>query len=147
MGVGRRGNTLYTIDFGLAKEFSDAERRKNVEGLPLGGTRRYASINNYNGRDDEKSVRIKEIKESLSAEALYDGYLPGEFATYINYTRDLAFDDKPDYLYLRRPFYRRSRAEGFTYDHVFDWTEKLFKEMQSQANPPVPSDMEVTETL
>ncbi|KAK4119694.1 kinase-like protein [Parathielavia appendiculata] len=50
MGVGRQGNTLYTIDFGLAKEFSDAERRKNVEGLPLGGTRRYASINNHNGR-------------------------------------------------------------------------------------------------
>jgi casein kinase 1 delta/casein kinase I family protein HRR25 len=50
MGVGRQGNTLYTIDFGLAKEFSDAERRRNMEGLPLGGTRRYASINNHNGR-------------------------------------------------------------------------------------------------
>jgi len=50
MGAGRQGNTLYTIDFGLAKEFDDAERCKNTEGLPLGGTRRYASINNHNGR-------------------------------------------------------------------------------------------------
>jgi serine/threonine protein kinase len=50
MGIGRQGNTLYTIDFGLAKEFSDAERCKNAEGLPLGGTRRYASIRNHNGR-------------------------------------------------------------------------------------------------
>ncbi len=50
MGVGKQGNTLYTIDFGLAKEFSDAERCKDAKGLPLGGTRRYASINNHNGR-------------------------------------------------------------------------------------------------
>jgi casein kinase 1 delta/casein kinase I family protein HRR25 len=50
MGVGRQGSTLYTIDFGLAKEFKDAERNKHVEGLALGGTRRYASINNHNGR-------------------------------------------------------------------------------------------------
>ncbi|KAL2258044.1 hypothetical protein VTK26DRAFT_8790 [Humicola hyalothermophila] len=96
--------------------------------------------------DDEKDARIKEMKESLSAEALCDGFLPGEFATYINYTRGLAFEDKPDYLYLRRLFSRRFRAEGFTYDHIFDWTEKLFKEMQSEANPPMPSDTEVTET-
>ena len=50
MGVGRQGNTLYTIDFGLAKEFDDAQRNKDAEGLALGGTRRYASINNHNGR-------------------------------------------------------------------------------------------------
>lgn len=49
MGVGRQGNTLYTIDFGLAKEFDD-ERCKNLEGRPFGGTRRYASINNHRGR-------------------------------------------------------------------------------------------------
>ncbi|KAK3304691.1 casein kinase I isoform delta [Chaetomium strumarium] len=170
MGVGRQGNILYTIDFGLAKEFFDAERCKDVEGLALGGTRRYASINNHNGReqswgddleslgyvfvyltrgslpwqglkagtDAEKDARIKKMKESLSAEALCDGFLPGEFVTYINYTRGLAFDDKPDYLYLQRLFRRRFRAEGFKYDHVFDWTEKLFKERQSQVSSAVP---------
>jgi casein kinase 1 delta/casein kinase I family protein HRR25 len=50
MGLDKQGNTLYTIDFGLAKEFRDAERCKDIEGVPLGGTRRYASINNHNGR-------------------------------------------------------------------------------------------------
>jgi serine/threonine protein kinase len=44
MGIGRQGNVLYTIDFGLAKEACDAERCKDSEGLPFGGTRRYASI-------------------------------------------------------------------------------------------------------
>ncbi len=50
MGLGRQGNTLHTIDFGLAKEFEDAQRYQHAEGLALGGTRRYASINNHNGR-------------------------------------------------------------------------------------------------
>jgi casein kinase 1 delta/casein kinase I family protein HRR25 len=88
--------------------------------------------------EDEKDARIKEMKESLSAEALCDGFLPREFATYIHYTRRLAFDDKPDYSYLRRFFRRRFRAEGFEYDHAFDWTEKLFNEMQSKVSPAVP---------
>ncbi|KAH6614530.1 hypothetical protein B0J18DRAFT_413685 [Chaetomium sp. MPI-SDFR-AT-0129] len=78
--------------------------------------------------DDEKDTRIKEMKESLSAEALCDGFLPGEFATYVNYARGLAFDDKPDYSYLCWLFRRRFRAEDFEYDHVFDWTDKLLRE-------------------
>lgn len=88
--------------------------------------------------DDEKDARIKEMKERMSGEALCDGFLPGEFATYINYTRGLAFDDKPDYSYLRRLFRDRFRAEGFVYDHFFDWTEKMFNEMQSKVSPAVP---------
>ncbi|EAQ90169.1 hypothetical protein CHGG_06788 [Chaetomium globosum CBS 148.51] len=50
MGIGRQGNILYTIDFGLAREFEYTEHTKQFEGLALGGTRRYASINNHNGR-------------------------------------------------------------------------------------------------
>ena len=87
---------------------------------------------------DERDARIKEMKEGLSGEALCDGFLPKEFPTYINYTRGLAFDDKPDYSYLRRLFRRLFRAEGFKYDHVFDWTEKRFYEMLSKVNPTVP---------
>lgn len=81
--------------------------------------------------DEEKDERIKEMKESLSAEALCDGILPGEFVTYINYTRGLAFDDKPDYSYLRQLFRRLFQAKGFKYNHVFDWTERRFKEIQN----------------
>ena len=50
MGVGRQGSILYTIDLGLAREFEYTEHTKQFEGLALGGTRRYASINNHNGR-------------------------------------------------------------------------------------------------
>lgn len=51
MGTGTKGNILYTIDFGLAKEFRNAERFQSLQGLPFGGTRRYASLNNHNGRE------------------------------------------------------------------------------------------------
>ena len=88
--------------------------------------------------DDEKDAQIKEKKKGLSGEQLCNGLLPEEFATYINYTRGLAFDDEPDYSYLRWLFRRRFRVEGFKYDHVFDWTEKLFSEMQSEVNHTVP---------
>ncbi|AEO58538.1 hypothetical protein MYCTH_52807, partial [Thermothelomyces thermophilus ATCC 42464] len=77
----------------------------------------------------EKDARIKEKKESSSGESLYYRILPEEFATYINYTRRLHFDEKPDYSYLRRLLRRRFAAEGFKHDNVFDWTEKRFHEM------------------
>ncbi len=43
-GVGRQGKVLYIVDFGLAKEFADAKWYKGLGNLPLGGTKRYASI-------------------------------------------------------------------------------------------------------
>lgn len=49
LGVGKQGNTLYTIDFGLAKAFSDHEEYKGHYGLSFRGTHRYASINCHSG--------------------------------------------------------------------------------------------------
>ena len=50
MGTGINGNILYTIDFGLAVEFGDDERPQTMQGLPFGGTRRFATLNNHHGR-------------------------------------------------------------------------------------------------
>ena len=54
-------------------------------------------------------------------EVLCRGF-PNEFAIYLNYTRSLRFDDKPDYSYLRKIFRDLFVREGFQYDSVFDWT-------------------------
>ncbi|KAK5654442.1 hypothetical protein OQA88_7353 [Cercophora sp. LCS_1] len=51
IGTGRHGSTIYAVDFGFAKEFCDAERAKDAEGLAFAGTSRYASINNHGGRE------------------------------------------------------------------------------------------------
>ena len=47
---------------------------------------------------------------------------PNEFAIYLNYTRSLRFDDKPDYSYLRKLFRDLFVREGFQYDYLFDWS-------------------------
>lgn len=47
MDSGRQGNVMYTIDFGLSKEFRDAERHRALNGRSIGGTSRYASLNNH----------------------------------------------------------------------------------------------------
>jgi len=41
-------NILYTVDFGLAKEFYDAKRYKDFKGRPFSSISRYVSINNHN---------------------------------------------------------------------------------------------------
>ncbi|EFX06699.1 casein kinase [Grosmannia clavigera kw1407] len=161
MGLGKHGNTLYAIDFGLARCFADSH--KDVEGLPFGGTRLFASIRNHGGcvqswGDDLESLgyvllyfargslpwqhleisgnkaddkQIKAMKESFSGEALYHDDLPSPFATYMDYVRSLDFGEKPDYAYLWGLSRRLFTAEGFKYDKVFDWTEKRFHEICS----------------
>ena len=61
---------------------------------------------------------------SLSAHVCHthSPYSVAEFATYLNYTRSLRFDDPPDYVYLRKLFRDLFIREGYEYDCVFDWT-------------------------
>lgn len=70
---------------------------------------------------------------SITMDDLCEG-LPGEFATYLMYTRSLQATTKPDYAYLLRLFSNLFVAQGFQYDNVFDWTEKLYHELQSTAS-------------
>ena len=50
MGLGRQGNILYTIDFGLAEDIGESRRDMPSEGGSFIGTRRYASSNAHNGQ-------------------------------------------------------------------------------------------------
>lgn len=156
MGIGKRGNQVNVIDFGLAKKYRDPKTHFHIpyrENKNLTGTARYASINTHLGveqsrRDDMESLgyvmlyfcrgslpwqglkaatkkqkydRIMEKKMTTPTEVLCRGF-PNEFAIYLNYTRSLRFDDKPDYSYLRKIFRDLFVRESFQYDYVFDWT-------------------------
>ncbi|KAK9231709.1 hypothetical protein WN943_021948 [Citrus x changshan-huyou] len=162
MGLGRRANQVYIIDFGLAKRYRDTATHQHIpyrENKNLTGTARYASMNTHLGieqsrRDDLESLgyvlilpwqglkagtkkqkyeKISEKKVSTSIEALCRGY-PTEFASYFHYCRSLRFDDKPDYAYLKRLFRDLFIREGFQFDYVFDWT--ILKYQQSQVSTP-----------
>jgi casein kinase 1 delta/casein kinase I family protein HRR25 len=92
--------------------------------------------------DEERNDLIKDSKMSLSGQDLCGDVLPSEFATYINYTRLLGFNDKPDYSYIRKLFRRLFKSKGFKYDNVFDWTVKRFNEIQQECNQTTTSEVD-----
>jgi len=156
LGLGKKGNQVFLIDFGLAKKYRDPRTHFHIayrENKSLTGTARYTSINTHLGieqsrRDDLEAIgyilmyfnrgslpwqglradtkkhkyeRISEKKMSTPVELLCKGH-PPEFAIFLNYTRSLRFDDRPDYSYLRKIFRDIFLAQGYRYDYVYDWT-------------------------
>jgi serine/threonine protein kinase len=70
----------------------------------------------------EKYEKIMEKKISTPVDVLCKGF-PEEFSIYLNYCRSLRFEDRPDYLYVKRLFrdlYFRLYTE---WDLLFDWVQ------------------------
>jgi len=169
MGLSKRGNQVYIIDFGLAKKYRDPKTHVHIpyrENKNLTGTARYASINTHLGieqsrRDDLESLgyvlvyfnrgslpwqglkavtkkqkyeKISEKKMSTPIELLCKG-MPGEFASYLNFCRQLRFDDKPDYSYLRQLFRNLFHREHYVYDYIFDWTLHIQDHQRPKEDP------------
>lgn len=154
VGLASKSNTLYLIDFGLAKKYKDTKTMEHItyrETKEIIGTPRYASINNHLGieqsrRDDlegiayvliyfmkqrlpwqnvegktakEKYKKILEKKLSIPVEILCKD-LPIEFEMMISYSRNLRFDERPDYGFLRGIFCDLL-FDNYFEEFVFDW--------------------------
>jgi len=75
---------------------------------------------------NEKYNKIFEKKLNSSITLLCDK-LPKEFIDFIHYIKDLAFEDKPDYQYLKSLLGKIYDKYKFNYDITFDFTEILIK--------------------
>lgn len=64
MGLGKKGNLVYIIDFGLAKKYRDARTHQHIpyrENKNLTGTARYASINTHLGIGEHMNTLLQDV--------------------------------------------------------------------------------------
>lgn len=64
-------------------------------------------------------------------EVLCRGF-PNEFAIFLDYSRSLRYDEKPDYVYCRQLFRDLFVREGFKYDYIFDWSVAIDDEEEEE---------------
>jgi serine/threonine protein kinase len=69
---------------------------------------------------DERYLRIMEVKRDTTPEKLCQGF-PLEFETYVSYTRNLEYEQDPDYSFLKNLFLKVLRDEGYNFDYYYDW--------------------------
>ncbi|CAN1180801.1 Casein kinase 1-like protein 11 [Linum perenne] len=154
MGLGRKANQVYIIDYGFAKKYRDLQTHKHIP----------YSVNTHLGveqsrRDDLESLgyvlmyflrgslpwqglkagtkkqkydKISEKKMLTPVEVLCKNY-PSEFTSYFHYCRSLRFEHKPDYSYLKRLFRDLFIREGYQFDYVFDWTILKYPQIGSSS--------------
>ena len=99
-------------------------RRDDLESLGyvllyfLRGSLPWQNLTANNKRD--KYEKIMEKKLATSVETLCKGF-PIEFVAYLTYCRNLSFDERPDYVYLKVLFKDLLQKSGFECDYMYDW--------------------------
>ena len=79
---------------------------------------------------EERYRKIMEKKKATSAEDLCKGF-PRQFTDYINYTRNLAYEQEPNYDYLKNLFITTLNNEGFNIDCYYDWDQQTIQYSRS----------------
>ena len=69
---------------------------------------------------DDRYKKIYEKKKATTPEELCFGF-PNEFTEYVKYTRNLDFEQNPDYNYLKTLFDNVMKANNVKNDFMFDW--------------------------
>ena len=82
---------------------------------------------------EERYRKIMEKKVATSAEELCQGF-PEEFVNYINYTRNLEYEQNPDYTFLKNLFVNILKKDDQIIDCYYDWdkiTIKYFRDFEN----------------
>jgi len=106
----------------------EGSRRDDLESLGymlvylMNGTLPWKNINDNPNKQD-KYIKIGEKKVKTPIES-YCKTLPDEFSIFLNYSRSLLFDEKPDYVFLKKLFEDLFNREHYVKDYAYDWTIK-----------------------
>ena len=73
-----------------------------------------------NKNKEQRYLKIMETKRDTTPEELCKGF-PAEFERYISYTRNLQYEQDPDYEMLKNLFLKVLRNERYTLDYYYDW--------------------------
>ena len=151
MGLGENKDYVYIIDFNYAKFYlKDGEHIKEEKVDYIIGNRDFISLNVHNyihpsRRDDIESFgynliffmkgelpwsdlchteEIKEKKINTSLDELCEG-LPEEFKEFLKYARNMKFEEKPDYEYLKGLLQKVADKNNIDINAVkYDWVIK-----------------------
>ncbi len=67
----------------------------------------------------------------ISSKELYKGY-PNELAEFLDYTKNIEYNERPNYDMLRKLFDDIMLKEKYNYDYIYDWT--TIEEKESRKN-------------
>ncbi|CAD8049712.1 unnamed protein product [Paramecium sonneborni] len=72
--------------------------------------------------DKDRTIAVGEVKMQTSIQQLCKD-LPSPFYEYLNYLKELNYQDQPDYELLKKIM--RQCSDTNTYDNQFEWTDKI----------------------
>ena len=169
IGKGENKDYIYLIDFEIAKKFiKDGKHIPDKEGKKVKGNRDFISLNTHCGkqvsrRDDieclgylliffmkgelpwthiKHSNDIKQKKLKISIDELCEG-LSEEFKELIKYSRELEFEQEPDYCYLKGLLEKVAEKNRIDLDNVkYDWVIKEEEEKLKEEQDKNKKDIE-----
>ena len=80
---------------------------------------------------DERYNKILQKKMNTTPEELCEGF-PNEFEKYIEYTRNMEYEEEPDYDRLRGYFIDVMEKENEIWDYIYIWSTNEEKEMRKK---------------
>ncbi|KAL7284425.1 hypothetical protein ACG7TL_001715 [Trametes sanguinea] len=119
-GTHEMANTVYLIDFGLARNYIDPATGEHIpckERRVAIGTDLFSSVNMQQYRETDAMKQAPEFDDLVALSGQ-------EFTDFFEHVRSLSFTQRPDYHALRMLFRRRMEAEGWPMDWEFDWSSR-----------------------
>ena len=95
---------------------------------------------------EEKYKKILQKKEEISSNELCRG-IPGEFEIFLEYVKNIKYEEKPDYKKLRDLLDKIMNDKNYQNDYMYDWTLEEDKNKNEITNDDSISNSEEKENM